>query len=126
MSANPFRADAAQAAMFEASQSEPSHALNDVQAVLLAARTLIADPKDWTQGSYARSPSGRVCLPRDEVACQWCAVGALAFVTVDHDGAYECMERAVGERAVSGFNDSSTHAEVIAKFDEAIVLAGEP
>jgi hypothetical protein len=94
--------------------------------VLRAAREYISDPARWTQGIIGRSDGSR------------CAVGALkdaaghgpksvgwhsppsgcgAAVT----GAYAALERVAGEPPPL-FNDSHTHAEVLAAFDRAIAV----
>lgn len=59
--------------------------LNDVQIALLAARTLIADPGDWTKGALARDEFGREVFATSPAACQWCAEGALYLVTRDEE-----------------------------------------
>jgi hypothetical protein len=93
---------------------------SDVEKVLREARSLIDNPNQWGQGNY-RTVEGRRC-----------AIRALC------DAAVLLDEKAAGNRAVDlldavarrhghitseRMNDQSTHAEMLAAFDEAIVAA---
>lgn len=86
------------------------------------ARDLIADPKHWDQGNYAyRTKEGYV----------FCAVGALNRARSterkprepdDWDG-LSTIARAMGfpdTESLIEFNDTHSHAEVLARFDRAI------
>lgn len=99
-----------------------------VKEVLIAARAKIADPAHWTQFEYARRISGFGVSPESTYAECWCAIGALASVVGDTARAeksapYNALLDAMGED-VDNFNDTHTHAEVLAKFDEAIAAQG--
>jgi hypothetical protein len=48
---------------------------------LIKARTLIADIKNWTQRQGARAINGRPVPITSDLACRWCAEGALLKVT---------------------------------------------
>lgn len=100
----------------------PSPSDRDAAIVLLLqeARALIEDPKNWTQGTY-RSFRGR-----------YCAVGALRAVARRLSGpvpawsAHELLiniARSRGFASVEAMNDRSSHAAVLALFDETIALA---
>lgn len=96
-----------------------------VKEVLIAARAKIADPANWTQGMLARDASGipvEVCSSR--AAC-WCAVGAVAESAPYEltNTTVEFLNKAAGMQ-IETFNDTHTHAEVLAKFDEAIAAQG--
>lgn len=94
--------------------------------LLREAKELIADPKRWAQGAFARDSGGAVVAALDPAAVRWCAIGAL--VAVDRsDGRNQCF---AAHNALAGhlhgcsglqtFNDSHEHAEVLALFDRAI------
>jgi hypothetical protein len=101
----------------------PSHGDRDAAVVQLLrdARTLIANPGDWTQRIY-RSLRGRRC-----------AVGALR-AAASHLGdpslAWSAhallikIARSRGFTNVEAMNDRSSHAAVLRAFDDAIILAG--
>lgn len=77
--------------------------------VLIAARKLIEKEENWCQGAWNRY--GRHC-----------AHGAILAATDDGDlmeAATDAFEGAAGW-PILGFNDRSTHAEVLAAFDKAI------
>ena len=94
--------------------------------VLIAARALIADERDWTKGQFLEVIGGRRCL---------CSAGALRVVLSEtgdpadlSDAAYReyddlaaHLSRAVG-RSIITFNDldTTTHADILAAFDRAI------
>ncbi len=52
----------------------------DTVQVLKEARALIADPARWTTGCFAVDAAGEPIGPRDDGACRWCALGAIAAV----------------------------------------------
>ena len=86
---------------------------------LKAARERIADPSSWTQGSAARDHKGVERAPDDDDATCWCAWGA-CWIASKHNGALEELGEAMGTMSIGEFNDSHTHAEVLAAFDKAI------
>lgn len=97
-----------------------------VKDVLIAARAKIADPANWTQRVSAREVNGHVVAHDDAMAVCWCALGALANVIWRNDiywAAESALSDAIGG-SIHKFNDTHTHAEVLAKFDEAIAAQG--
>lgn len=89
--------------------------------ILIAARALIAAPEGWTQGEYARDADGCAVDPDNPDAVCFCALGAIERACergIDGDEAIQAIQRIVG--LVAGFNDTHTHAAVVAMFDEAI------
>jgi hypothetical protein len=101
---------------------DPSLADRDgtIMQLLLDAKSLIEDPKNWTRGTY-RSFTGRHC-----------AIGALRAVAgrlKSPSPAWSAHEllikiaRSRGFASVEAMNDKSSHAAVLAAFDEAIGLA---
>jgi hypothetical protein len=81
--------------------------------VLVKARNLIADEKDWCQLAYGNGTSG-----------PWCATGAIWHVEAQ-SGDYSSEARlvladTVGEPTPTCWNGSHSHAEVLAAFDRAI------
>lgn len=93
--------------------------------VLICARKLIARPRWWTRGVCARDRFGVQVSPSSGGAYCWCAYGALiraAGYGPLLSAAVVILERVIGSR-MTLFNDGADHAEVLAKFDEAIALA---
>lgn len=91
-----------------------------VLEALIAARKKIENPANWTQRCEARNSSGTPTHYYSKNACAYCAGGALASVGAPYlTSAYDFMEKLIGQ-SVPGFNDSHTHAEVLAMFDCAI------
>lgn len=104
--------------------------LNDTQIALLAARTLISDPENWTQGAYARTDQDSgFLLPSDSRAARWCPDGAIQFSSPNHrieSSALTALSRAMNGNIVR-FSDAPgrTHAEIMNAFDRSLVMAGK-
>lgn len=99
-----------------------------VREALVAIRELIGDEARWTQGEYARNQFGRRVDPRDETACRWCFDGAAKRVTAGDAALFLMITRAFEHRSrrlSHEINDSSTHAEVMARIDAAIARCKE-
>jgi hypothetical protein len=89
--------------------------------VLVAARELIADERNWIKGEYSRRVEGRLC---------YCAYGAVRTVSdaADYkvfDRAWNALESTVPDKhelSPIHFNDDldTTHADILAMFDRAI------
>jgi hypothetical protein len=96
----------------------------DALSVLRKARALIEKPEHWTQGAYARDALGEKCPDGDERAHSFCAIGAMWRVvpsSLSVTDAANALCRAAGiKTSIDAFNDSHTHAEVLAAFDKAI------
>lgn len=91
--------------------------------VLVHARELIATPDKWTQGSLSETASGELCDEKAAAAACFCLDGALmrasgvkmvwdAYTALGFDSMTELWD----------WNDAPerTHAEVLARLDEAI------
>lgn len=111
--------------------------------ILQKARELISKPEAWTKGSFARDAEGRTVRDiNDDRATCWCLLGAVSKSTRDlsmgnqeYRDARFCLRCAVGARCGLGdadsplttasFNDDphTTHADILAVFDDAIVRA---
>jgi len=87
--------------------------------ILQKARDLISKPENWTQQQYAANKSGRTVDENDPAACKWCITGALIKVGDDKVKAWNYLHKFLGIFPAN-FNDSHTHAEVLATFDAAI------
>lgn len=91
---------------------------------LRAARQLISDPAKWTQGDFARDSLGLCADPHGYKAVCFCARGAIQKITKEDDGPAEkalvdtCS--VLHDMYVEEFNDTHTHAEILALFDAAI------
>ena len=93
--------------------------------VLKQARALISDEANWTRNSYARTASGEPIGPSDTAACKFCSIGALVKYS-DWETAHGDMLDLLAyvmQAEVAEFNDTHTHAEVLAAFDAAISKA---
>jgi hypothetical protein len=96
--------------------------------VLKAARERISDPARWTQGDYARLLNDEGCGGTHPEAVKWCAYGALSVAGRPHIGPINAASDAIESLLADDgycpdlvdFNDTHTHAEVLALFDAAI------
>jgi hypothetical protein len=102
--------------------------------ILRAAKALIADPKRWTMGEYARDTAGAFVSPTDPAACCFCAIGALARAAgrpvcdIEREdlpaaGFLQEACRETGAYFPHRVNDDGGHAAVMAMYDRAISLA---
>jgi hypothetical protein len=97
----------------------------DVLRTLRKARELLADPARWTRNALARAvtPEHNLsCSPRDPTATCWCLRGALHKVAPDRDAAWraEYYLEVAAAADIASFNDTATHAQVLAVLDEAL------
>jgi hypothetical protein len=100
--------------------------------VLTKARALIAKPEHWTQRAYARDARGYETENYRHAAC-FCSIGAIEracgaemAVEVPAPSCYYSARKIFAaqiDSPIGRFNDSSTHSEVLAAFDAAIVAA---
>ena len=102
--------------------------------LLIKAKAVIADPKHWTQGWYAKDAKGQSTGPSTPDAVCWCSLGALKKVAHEENtystrfAATEYLAVASDEWGYSGipdFNDNSSHKVVMRAWDKAIKLAKE-
>lgn len=101
---------------------------DDATALLMAGRMLISDPGAWTTGDYAKTAKGNGTYATNLKACSWCSVGALLCVDkgAGINAAYATARRHLEQQmkgAITVFNDTHTHAEVLAAWDRAIAKA---
>lgn len=96
--------------------------------ILIAAKALIDTPEKWCQNDLALDKNKNHVCPESPAAVQRCLVGALCAVDPHYDYWSECKV-ALGfsgnPTAMVDFNNTHTHAEVMAKFDEAIAACEE-
>ena len=92
---------------------------------LLRGRALILDPKHWTTGAYARHENGNPIGYDTPNACQWCTTCALRKIlgvhlleVLESDESVALEEEMDGN--IAHFNDTMSHAAVIAAWDRAI------
>ena len=109
--------------------------MNTVEA-LKAAKEIIATPEKWCREYYAMDATGACISALSEEAVCFCALGALQRVCIvdldkcnDYGALYadtaSVLYRAIKNSIkkfcdVASFNDTATHADVIAMFDRAI------
>jgi hypothetical protein len=96
--------------------------------ILGAARELIFNLVNWTQGRYAATAEGfeLECLSHPD-ARSWCAAGALLYMSPDDPAYWECS-KLLGDAAIclrgsnnfADLNDNCSHATVLRMFDLAI------
>lgn len=96
------------------------------------ARALVA--KGWVQDKEAADAKGLDVDALSELACSWCALGALAAAANGHGfetykAAREALARAAGEQPtndmIARWNDSAGSVDVVlAAFDKAIAAEG--
>ena len=110
-----------------------------IKALLQSARDLIADPARWTRGAMARNRLGQSCSPHESEAVCYCSQGAISlkiystrFMRLNpvelialKGNALIALDLAASHLAgkymtIASFNDTHTHAEVLAVFDLAI------
>lgn len=91
--------------------------------ILIKARALIADPKNWTNGHYARDKDGNPVDHRSEEATCFCSKGAFNRVLPSDyrhwNVAYNILTQFMDGNVIY-YNDSHTHDEVMSAWDHAI------
>lgn len=83
----------------------------------MKAYELLAEPTAWTQGSYARNKAGKEVDSHSPEACAWCMAGAIEKCYPNDTELVLIYSRILDEISplnVAKFNDSRTHAEVLA------------
>lgn len=82
---------------------------------------LLADESRWTQGQSARDASGEWVPPKHESAIRWCVLGAIdnIYGHADYWEKVRLLSDTIEADSVHHFNDTHTHAEVLAKVREA-------
>lgn len=98
--------------------------------LLRATRDLLADERRWRQHNAATDLDGEPKRPDDPNARLFCTVGGLshaASLLIGRDdappateAAITALQRTLGRPGIAKFNDTRTHAEVLALFDKTI------
>ena len=110
--------------------------------LLTKSRKRIEKPENWTQGSRAKDKNGLGCSPRSRSADRWCSIGTLecesksqSDILWGSEERHALMALASTKRLgwsaestygpgtqIAMFNDNpkTTHADVMAMYDEAI------
>ena len=95
----------------------------DTLEVLVKARGLLAKPESWIQGGLSETAAGDPVPIEDERAVCFCLDGALMVASgvMMVTDAYRAMGfSSVAELWVWNDEEGRTHAEVLARLDEAI------
>lgn len=92
--------------------------MQTTKEILVAARAIIANEKNWTQGAYAKDKDGMSTGVICSNAVCFCSIGAIRKITMSSD-AMEVLRNHM-EDSIIAFNDGHTHKEVLAAWDEAI------
>lgn len=93
--------------------------------VLEKARAIIAEPRHWCRGTYARNVLGGRVSATSCWATRWCATGAIRRAAERADCPRSVprikwtIEETINVR-LETYNDRHTHSEVLALFDRAI------
>lgn len=106
------------------------HIFPDLQSLdrtlsqLQRARRLLARPKGWTQGSYARDGHGAMVDSRCSQATAFCASGALYATQDDATGSMQArtvIYRIIADD-IEAWNDADgrSQADIVRAFDQAI------
>ena len=88
----------------------------------MKAWQLIEKEENWCKGYTALNSSGKFVYPESPDAVKWCAIGAITKCYSTQEGYIRVMEnlqRLVGNRYMNDWNDTSTHAEIIAALQAA-------
>lgn len=102
--------------------------------ILIKARKLLSDKKRWTRGAYCRDAAGRIVRDvRGEMSLihvrdnldttkSFCMMAAISAVLEPNDAIYSAVQilNKYTSQSIAGFNDTHTHAEVLAFLDRAI------
>lgn len=95
--------------------------------LLTRARAIIENPQNWTKGEMARDAGGRLVVSHSPDAVCFCAVGALRRAAyelcIDRFPSFYTLQKWCGTEPVPLFNDTHTHADVLALYDRAIEAA---
>lgn len=104
--------------------------------VLLKAREIISDIRQWTQGVSAEDKRGVSVRATDRDACKWCASGAVYRAASllkfkDPECVYDVLCKVLEDKApFPGYaprptqvNDYRGHAATLVMFDDAIEYA---
>lgn len=91
---------------------------------LEAARKLILFKKRWITGVSARGKSGMSVSSLSRHAVCFCSAGAIWRAASGNNAAFwdaiEALNAVISPSSLPHFNDTHTHAEVLAAFDAAI------
>lgn len=90
--------------------------------IFTEAFALVRDERTWTTGTQARNRMGREVRPRSPEAVCWCSVGAINrfWNSENTDERYAVIIALESEvDAIAKFNDTHTHAEVVAAWERA-------
>lgn len=116
----------------EVEESQPEvKPLSPVLKTLIDARALISDSKRWCQNALAVNRAGIRAYPEDDDAIAWCSIGALRR---SFNGALRVADALLDSlpdykwdgfflnpcEPIAKYNDTHSHAEVLALFDSTI------
>jgi hypothetical protein len=96
-----------------------------ISDVLKTGMAKIEDEKNWIQGAFARDDKKEVVPSSDSRATCWCASGSIFAQRICVDASTQAkavtlLNQATQSRQIAYFNDTHTHAEVIALFKRVI------
>lgn len=104
--------------------------MNNYPEILKAtklARTLISDPKNWTQAAFARNESGFPVKFSNPSATCFCSLGAVRLTSslipsLAEDVEYELFltSHQIRGKGVAMLNDTTDHETVLTMFDLTI------
>ena len=118
---------------------DPRTDIVEVAALLVAARTVVADPARWCAWPHALDANGHSCEGRANTAVRWGALGALDRAAADADashGIFVEARRQVNQASVRVADSwtgtawvldyNAAHAMTLAIFDEAVRAMPRP
>ncbi len=110
----------------------PDFPSSQVLPVVQALQQLLADPRCWTQGAFARDSMGLSVGPCYPDACCWCLSGGINKVDLNHDHRKLIAKLLLAAlpyvSALTAYNDAPhrTHADILALLDGLIVTLAPP
>ena len=93
--------------------------MQTTKEILIAARAIIAEEKNWAQEAYAKDKDGMFTGVGSSNAVCFCSIGAIRKITMEPFDAMGVLGSYMGGSIIA-FNDTHTHKEVLAAWDEAI------
>jgi hypothetical protein len=92
--------------------------------ILIKAKEVIVDPKNWIQRSYALDKDNNTLYGSDKNSICFCSIGAIQKVLGRNklNKAENFLREAAGGNMVD-YNDNHSHSEVMEVWDKAIELS---
>lgn len=90
---------------------------------LIRAKAVIKDPKNWTQGTFARNSLGEAAGAISSSAVCFCSLGALKRIEWSSSFHLQLRLNEAACGSIVDYNDTHTHEQVMEVWDKAIAKA---